>query len=44
MVGVHKRNVSLQNHFQDITLKDHYIYKLIYLVDFYSLSIQILFN
>jgi hypothetical protein len=44
MVGVHKRNVSLQNHSQDTTLKDHYIYRLIYLVDCFSLSIHIFVN
>jgi len=31
IVGVHKRNVSPQNHIQDIILKDHYIYRIIYL-------------
>jgi len=35
MVGVHKRNVSPQNHSQDITLNDHYIYEIICLVDFF---------
>jgi hypothetical protein len=35
-VGAHKRNVLPQNHFQDITLNDHYIYKIIYLVYFLS--------
>jgi hypothetical protein len=35
-VGVHKRNVLPQNHFQDITLNDHYIYTIIYLVYFLS--------
>jgi hypothetical protein len=34
MVRVHKRNVSPQNHFQNNTLNDHYIYEIIYLVDF----------
>jgi hypothetical protein len=33
-VGVHKRNVLPQNHCQDITLNEDYIYKIIYLVDF----------
>jgi hypothetical protein len=32
MVGVHKRNVLLQNHLQDITLNDHYTYEKIYLI------------
>jgi hypothetical protein len=41
-VGVHKRNASPQNHSQDITLNDRYIYKIIYLVDFlFSLDIHI---
>jgi hypothetical protein len=34
MVGVHKRNVLPQNHFQDTTLNDYYIYEIIYLLDF----------
>ncbi len=34
MVGVHKMNVSPQNHSQDTTLYDHYVYKIIYLVKF----------
>jgi hypothetical protein len=33
-IGVHKRNVLPQNHFQNITLNENYIYKIIYLVDF----------
>jgi len=44
-VGVRKRNVSLQNHFQETTCNDHYTYKIIYLVDyFYSLDIHILLD
>jgi hypothetical protein len=40
--GVHKRNFSPQNHFQDTSFNDHYTYKIIYLVDyFYSLDIHI---
>jgi hypothetical protein len=35
MVGVHKRNVLPQNHFQDITLNDYYVYEIIYLVEFF---------
>jgi len=35
IVGVHKRNVSPQNHFQNTTLNDHYTYDIIYLVDFF---------
>ncbi len=31
---VHKRNVSPQNHYHDTTLNDHYVYEIIYLVDF----------
>jgi hypothetical protein len=34
-VGVHKKNVSPKNHFHDITLNDHYIYEIIYLVFFH---------
>ncbi len=34
MVGVPKMNVSPQNHFQDTTLDDHYVYEIIYLVKF----------
>jgi len=30
MVGVHKKNVSPQNHSQSITLNDHYIHEIIY--------------
>ncbi len=30
IVGVHKRNVSPQNHSQNTTLNDHYIYEIIY--------------
>jgi hypothetical protein len=30
LVGVHERNVSPQNHFQDIILNDHYVYQFIY--------------
>ncbi len=33
-VGVHKRNVSHQNHFQDTILNDHYIYEIICLLNF----------
>ncbi len=33
MVGVHKRNVSPQNHSHNITLNDNYIYEIIFLVD-----------
>jgi len=41
-IGVHKKNVSPQNHFEDIILNDHYIYKIIYLIDFFcSLDIHI---
>ncbi len=44
-VGVHKRNVSPQNHFQDIALNDHYIYGIICLVDFiFSLDTHIFFD
>jgi len=44
-VGVHKMNVLSQIDSQNITLDDHYIYKIIYLVDFfYSLDTHILFN
>ncbi len=38
-IGVHKRNVSPQNHSQNTTL--NYIYEKIYLVDFYMLDIHI---
>jgi hypothetical protein len=34
MVGVHKRNVSSQNHSQNTTLDDHSVYEIIYLVNF----------
>jgi hypothetical protein len=45
MVGVHKRNVSPQNHFYDIILNGHYIYEIIYLVDFlFSLNTHILLD
>ncbi len=37
-VGVHKRNVSPQNHFQDITLNDNYIYEFFFLIDIFSLN------
>ncbi len=43
-VRVHKWNVLPQNQSQDITLNDHYIYKIIYGVDFFSLDIHIVFN
>jgi hypothetical protein len=44
-VGVHTRNVLLQNHFQYITLNDHYSYEIIYLVDFlFSLDSHILLD
>jgi hypothetical protein len=44
-VGVHKRNVSPQNLSQNITLNDHYIYEVIYLVDFFfSLGTHILLD
>ncbi len=44
MVGVHKSNVLPQNHLQDSTLNDHYIYQIIYLVDFsFSLDLHLLF-
>jgi hypothetical protein len=35
IVGVFKRNVSSQNYFQNTTLSDHYIYEIIFLVDFF---------
>jgi hypothetical protein len=42
MVGVHKKTISPQNHYQNINLNDHYIYEIIYLVDYYfSLDIHI---
>jgi hypothetical protein len=45
MVGLHKRNVSPQNHSPDSTLNEYYIYQIIYLVDFsFSLDTHILFN
>jgi hypothetical protein len=34
MVGIHKRIVLPQNHYQNTTLNDCYIYEIIYLVDF----------
>jgi hypothetical protein len=37
-IGVHKKNVSPQNHSQNIALNDHYIYKIIYLVDFFFIG------
>jgi hypothetical protein len=44
MVRVHKRNVSPQNHSQDTTLNDHYVY-VIYLVDFiFSLDSHMLLD
>jgi len=43
IVGVHKRNVSPQNHIQDIILNDHYIYRIIYLFIYLSLNTHILF-
>jgi hypothetical protein len=38
MFGVHKRNVLPQNHFQNTILNDRYIYKIIYLVDFFFIK------
>lgn len=45
-VRVHKKNVSPQNHFQDITSnnKKNYIYEIIFLGDFFSLDIHIVFG
>jgi hypothetical protein len=41
-IGVHKKNVSPQNHSQDIILNHHYIYEIIYLVNFiFSLGTHI---
>ncbi len=41
--GVHKRNVSPQNHSQDTILNDHYVYRFIYFGEFIlSLDIHIL--
>ncbi len=34
-IGVHKRIVSLQNHYENTTLNDHYIYEIMYLVDYF---------
>jgi hypothetical protein len=36
-VRVHNRIVSPQNHCQNTTLNDHYIYKIIFLVDFLNI-------
>jgi hypothetical protein len=44
MVGVHQKNVSPQNHFQDITLNDHYIYEIIYLVDVFLIHTHVLLD
>jgi hypothetical protein len=33
-VGVYERNVSPQNHSQDTTLNDHYVYQFIYFGEF----------
>jgi hypothetical protein len=42
-VGVHKRNVSPQNHSHDTTLNDHYVYRFIYFGEFiFSFNIHIL--
>jgi hypothetical protein len=41
MVGVHERNISPQDHFQNTTLNDHYIYEL---VGFFSLDIHVLLD
>jgi hypothetical protein len=42
MVGVHKRIIVLpQYHCQKTTLYNYYIYKIIFLVDFFSLDIHI---
>jgi hypothetical protein len=45
MVGVHKKNVLPQNQFQNNILNDHYVYEIIYLVDFlFSLDNHILLD
>jgi hypothetical protein len=41
MVEVHKKIISPQYHCQNITLNDHYIYKIIFLIDFFSLDTHI---
>ncbi len=42
MVEVHKKTILPQNHCQNITLNDHYNYKIIYFEDYYfSLDIHI---
>jgi hypothetical protein len=43
MVGVHKRNVSPQNHSHDITLNDHFVYLFIILVNLFFHLIFIFF-
>jgi hypothetical protein len=35
IIGVHKRNVSPQNHSHDTILNDHYVYQFIYFGDFF---------
>jgi hypothetical protein len=43
MNAIHKRNVSPQNHSQDTTLNDHYVYQLIYFGEFiFSFNTHIL--
>jgi hypothetical protein len=34
MVGVNERNVSLENHYKVVTLDDHYVYHICWLVFF----------
>jgi hypothetical protein len=43
IIRVHKRNVSLQNHWHDTTLNDHYVYQFIYFGELiFSFNIHIL--
>jgi hypothetical protein len=41
MVGVHKRNVSPQNHFHEIILNDHYTYEVFYLIIYFLIGTHI---
>ncbi len=45
IVGIHKRNISPQNHSHDTTLNDHYVYQFICFGEFiFSLDIHIFYD